>query len=474
MGQAEEDGMQSVLLENERYLASKEEITRSYYAQLAPRYAQWLTRRKYYYQRKIELLRHLLPLPGRVLEIGCGLGQNLAGLAPEYGLGIDLCPELVEEARRLHPVSKHPNLEFKTLSAMNCGSLDTEFDTILLVNSITEIPDLLKLFWEIRKLCTPGTRVVQVAYNYLLAPVVKAAGTFGLAPKFPAQNWLTRNDLANIFTLTGFDLVREGYDMAIPFYVPFVSDVVNRYTPAIPFLQPLCMLYYSIMRPLRAGKLPANATATVCVPCKNEEGNIPGLAERIPDMGGGTEIIFVDDQSTDGTAAEIAKAIARYPHKNIRMAKGPGQNKGAACRAGFAAAKNDILMILDADMTVMPEDLPTFYDVIVSGKGEFINGSRLVYPMEGGAMKFANILGNKAFALLFTYVLSQRLKDTLCGTKVIWRRDYEKILEARRHFGEHFAHNQPVAFEILQRDRQHPLRNTGNGALKGRKAGASP
>jgi len=430
-----EYGMQSLLSEKERYLAEKEAAC-AQYRQQSPNPGQWLAKRDYYYQRKIKLLRHLLPSPGRVLEIGCGLGQNLAGLAPEYGVGIDLCPSLIEEARTRYPASAYPHLDFRVMSAMQCGDLNEKFDTILLVNSITEIPDLLKLFSEIRKLCKPETRVVQVTYNYLLAPVVKLSGALGLAPKHPVQNWLTRYDFLNVFTLAGFDQVREGYDMVMPFRVPLLSDWVNRYTPAIPFMKPFCMLYYSVARPMHLEMPIANPTVTVCVPCKNEEGNVPGLAERIPEMGGGTEIIFVDDRSTDGTAAAVDQAIQRYPDRNIRMVKGPGVNKGAACRAGFAEARNDILMILDADMTVMPEDLPAFYDAIVSGKGEFINGSRLVYPLEGGAMKFANILGNKAFALLFSYVLSQRLKDTLCGTKVIWRNDYEKILESRRHFGE--------------------------------------
>jgi glycosyltransferase involved in cell wall biosynthesis len=196
------------------------------------------------------------------------------------------------------------------------------------------------------------------------------------------------------------------------------------------------MMYYTVMRPLMNDANPDAFSVTVCVPCRNEEGNIANLAERIPEMGKGTEIIFVDDQSTDGTADLIEKAISQHPEKRIRMVKGPGRNKGAACRAGFAEARNDILMILDADMAVMPEDLVSFYDALVSGKGEFINGSRLVYPMEDRAMKFANVIGNKAFAVLFSFVLSQRLKDTLCGTKVIWRRDYGKILEARKHFGE--------------------------------------
>jgi glycosyltransferase involved in cell wall biosynthesis len=168
------------------------------------------------------------------------------------------------------------------------------------------------------------------------------------------------------------------------------------------------------------------------VPCKNEEGNIPALVSRIPDLGKATEIIFVDDKSDDRTKEFVEKEIEMHPEKDIKLVEGPGKGKGAACRAGFETATGDVLMILDADMTVMPEDLGFFLDVIASGRGEFINGSRLVYPLESGAMKIFNILGNRFFSYIFTFLLSQFVRDTLCGTKVIWRRDYYKVLETRK------------------------------------------
>ena len=162
--------------------------------------------------------------------------------------------------------------------------------------------------------------------------------------------------------------------------------------------------------------------------------NIAGLVERIPEMGAGTEIIFVDDKSTDATAERVRQAIAEQPNHNIRLIEGPGQGKGAACRAGFAAATGNVFMILDADMTVMPEELPAFFDALTSGQGEFINGSRLVYPLADQAMRPLNILGNKFFASVFSLLLEQRIRDTLCGTKVVWRHDYEKILATRSYF----------------------------------------
>ncbi len=425
-------------MHNERtaYLSAKQDEVRNHYDAAASAWPTWLRKRKYYYQRKAKLLRHLMPIPGRVLEIGCGMGQNLAALNPDYGLGIDLSGKCISAARKLYPASDYANLEFRQLDALDCAEIGETFDYILLSNCITEIPDLIGLFKQIRVLCTPATRVVVLNFNYLLAPFVEWSGNLGLAPKHPSQNWLTRLDLGNVAELQGFEAVRDCFDMNMPFGIPLASNFLNRYLPLIPGMKYFSLLYASVYRPLMEMGPVDEYSVSVCVPCKDEEGNIDGLVERIPNLGRETEIIFVDDQSTDRTAEYVRKHMKDCPEKNIRLVAGPGVNKGGACRAGFAAAKNDILMILDADMTVMPEDLPDFVEAIASGRGEFINGSRLVYPLEGSAMRFANILGNKAFAMLFSFVLSQRLKDTLCGTKVIWRRDYVKIMEARKHFGE--------------------------------------
>jgi glycosyltransferase involved in cell wall biosynthesis len=178
-------------------------------------------------------------------------------------------------------------------------------------------------------------------------------------------------------------------------------------------------------------------SVTVVIPCRNERGNIESAVRRTPRMGRETDIVFVDGSSTDGTPAEIERVIAAHPEWRITLLhQGSGTGKGDAVRKGFAAATGDVLMILDADLTVPPEDLPKFYRALASGKGEFINGTRLVYPMERQAMRTLNLLGNKFFSLAFTWLLEQRFRDTLCGTKVLFRRDYEKIAANRAYFGD--------------------------------------
>jgi len=171
------------------------------------------------------------------------------------------------------------------------------------------------------------------------------------------------------------------------------------------------------------------------IPARNEAGNIEAAVLRTPNMGAGTELIFVEGHSTDTTCEEIERVAKAYPERRIKTLKQPGRGKGDAVRAGFAAAEGDLFMILDADLTVPPEEMIKFYDAIASGRTEFANGSRLVYPMEKAAMQFLNMCANKTFGILFTYILGQSLKDTLCGTKVLRRADYERIVANREYFG---------------------------------------
>jgi glycosyltransferase involved in cell wall biosynthesis len=184
------------------------------------------------------------------------------------------------------------------------------------------------------------------------------------------------------------------------------------------------------------GPVKQNPTVSVVVAARNESGHIDELMARIPEMGGGTEIVFVEGNSTDDTYAAIERAIAANPAHNAKLFKQTGKGKGDAVRKGFDAATGDILMILDADITVPPEDLPRFFDAIASGRSEFVNGVRLVYPMEEDAMRFANLVGNKFFSAAFSWLLGQPIRDTLCGTKVLWRKDYERIAHNRAYFGD--------------------------------------
>ena len=177
-------------------------------------------------------------------------------------------------------------------------------------------------------------------------------------------------------------------------------------------------------------------SATIVIPARNERGNIEAAVKRIPPFADDIEIIFVEGHSTDGTWDEIERVAAAYSHYDIKTMRQSGIGKADAVFAGLDSARGDVLMILDADLTVPPEQLPKFWEAIRSGKGEFVNGSRLVYPMEDQAMRFLNLVANKAFSIIFTWLLSQRLTDTLCGTKVLRRAEYQRLKAGRSYFGD--------------------------------------
>ncbi|HET8644050.1 MAG TPA: glycosyltransferase family 2 protein, partial [Vicinamibacteria bacterium] len=181
---------------------------------------------------------------------------------------------------------------------------------------------------------------------------------------------------------------------------------------------------------------PAQPSVSVIIPCRNEEGHIPGLVARLPDLGPGSEFIFVEGNSKDDTEGAIQRAIAQNPGRPFSFYKQPGRGKGDAVRLGFAQARGDVVLILDSDMGVAPEDIPKFVDALARRKGEMVNGSRLVYPMEGQAMRVLNMIANKFFAWLFSWVLGQQVRDTLCGTKALYREDYERIAANRAFFGD--------------------------------------
>ncbi len=364
-----------------------------------------------------------------MLEVGCGLGDQLAALKPRRGLGIDLSEAMVREASR-----RHPDLDFLVGDGETLA-LDETFDVILLVDFVGHVLDVESTLKQLRCCCTPTTRVVIAYYNFLWEPLLKLLERVGLKMPQEEQNWLSPADIRNLLRLADFEVVKAERRLLMPLGIPILSSIVNRLLAYLPGLTHLCLCHYMVAR-MRTTSTHESQTVTVVIPCRNEKGNIEAAVARLPSFGRHQEVIFVDGHSTDGTPDEIQRVIAQYSEKDIKLLVQDGMGKGDAVRKGFMHATGDILMILDADLTMPPEDLPKFYEAITSGKGEFINGSRLVYPMEHEAMRYLNLLGNKFFSMAFSWLLGERIKDTLCGTKVLFRRDYERIVANRSYFGE--------------------------------------
>jgi SAM-dependent methyltransferase len=398
---------------------------------MAPARARWRRRARGYHAELERFVRFLVPQDATVLEVGCGTGDLLAAVAsPGHGLGVDFSEAMIRVAR-----SRHPAHRFLVGDAERLP-LSGVFDYVILSDLVGNLEDVQGGLTELHRVVGPRSRIVVTYYNYLWEPLLRAAERAGLKMPQPVQHWLPRPDIENILRLSGFDVVRTAALMLFPLPVPVVAPLANRVLARLPGVQRLALMHVVIARQVPRPLDREALSVSVVLPCRNERGNVAAAVERVPAMGRDTELIFVEGHSTDGTAEVIEAAIRDHPERAISLVvQGTGSGKGDAVRQGFAHAKGDVLMILDGDLTVRPEDLPKFLDALTRGHGELINGSRMVYQRRGQAMRFLNLLGNKAFSWLFSFLLDQRFRDTLCGTKVLLRSDYQRIAAHRAVFG---------------------------------------
>ncbi len=384
-----------------------------------------------FYQK---LLRHyftfLIPPDLKILEIGSGTGDLLNSLQPEKGLGIDFSEKMTSKAN-----SKYPHLEFLCADAHNI-KISEKFDVIIISDILNDVWDVQQLLLNIKPCCHKSTRVVINYFSNAWRLPLSAARKLKLARPVLEQNWLSHEDIENLLSLSGFEEISRKSYIGIPFPVPLLSSFINRFLIHLFPFNLFALTNFSISRPVAKNKKKVDYSVSVIVAARNEAGNIEELIERTPQLGSRSEIIFVEGGSTDQTYDLIKTIIDEKELTNVSLYQQAGKGKGDAVRLGFQKAKGDIILILDADMTVAPEDLTKFVEALASGKGEFINGVRLVYPMEDEAMRFFNIIGNKFFSVAFSWLLSQKIKDTLCGTKVMWRKDYEILANNRHYFGD--------------------------------------
>ncbi len=388
----------------------------------------WAQRNRTYHRLVAQILRFQTNGSRSVLEIGCGTGDLLAALAPDYGVGVDVSPGMIAEAR-----TRHPKFEL-VVAAGEEIALERTFDLIVLSDLVPYVHDLVALFGRVAEHSHRGTRVVIHSYNRLWKPVIRVAELLGFKYRKPIRNWVSPADVRNLLQLSGLEVVTETRRILMPKHIPVLTVLLNGGLANLWPFNHLCLTHWVVARPVPQER--SELSVSVVSPCRNERGSIGPLIERLPVMGSATELIFVEGGSSDGTREEIDRQIELHPDREISVVDQPGKGKGDAVRAGFATARNDLLMILDADLSVNPEDLPKFYDACVTGRADLVNGSRLVYDMEPGAMRFLNMIGNQTFSWLVQAMVGQTIRDTLCGTKVLRRDDYERIAQGRGYFGE--------------------------------------
>jgi ubiquinone/menaquinone biosynthesis C-methylase UbiE len=409
-------------------MMNSKEAIKEFYNHTAAERKQWNKQNRFYHKSLERYFSLIIPEGKRVIELGCGFGDLLNAVKPAYGAGIDFSENAIEIAR-----SKYPHLHFTVADAEELHVAE-KFDYVIISDLLSGLWDVQQCIRCLHQLCTPDTRIVISQYNFAWEPFIKFAQFARLKQKQFTQSWFSVDDVKGLLSLEGFEVVTVDRRLLLPVYIPVIHTLVNRFFANLPLLNKLDLLRVIVARPQSAPQ--QESSVSIIVPARNEKGNIEQAITRTPEFGTRREFIFIEGHSEDNTYEEIVRVQAAYPHENIKVLRQTGKGKGNAVREAFEAATGDMLMILDADLTMPPEELPKFYDALSRRKGEFINGCRLVYPMEKNAMRFLNLLGNKFFGWFFSYLLGQRLKDTLCGTKVLYKADYEKIKANRNYFGD--------------------------------------
>jgi len=399
-----------------------------FFEQTAVARDRWKRRNRYYHRTLERLFGYIIPKGSKVLEIGSSTGELLASLEPSLGVGVDFSGTAVQLA-----TEKYPHLEFIEQDAED---LDTneEFDYVVMSDVLGTLWDIQKVIGTVRKNMNDRTKLIISSHSYWWEPFLRVSELLGLKARQPKASWLTVQDIENVLHLEGFEVIKTERKVLCPIYIPIISWLLNVVLVNLPLINRLGLLNLISARPLATKT--ASHSVTIVVPARNERGNIEQAIVRTPAFGTHQEFIFIEGHSSDGTYEEMERVKKVYADRDIKIMRQTGKGKGNAVREAFAEATGDILMILDADLTTPPEDMPKFYEALATNKGEFINGCRLVYPMEQQAMQFLNFIANKFFGILFTFLLGQSLKDTLCGTKVLFRKDYLKISENRHYFGD--------------------------------------
>ncbi len=403
---------------------------RAYFNALASVRVSDAKRHSVYYRDRVRWLQTMIPTDASVIDVGCGIGLILKELPQKEKIGIDFSPAMIQEARRSDSSSTYIEDNVELLHHHHSA------DYVLLLDGIHFLHDVERSLRNIRsQLCHERTRLVITHYNFLWQPLFLLAEIIGWKTRFPEQNWLVRSDIQNLLDLSGFEVIETCERVLFPLPIPLIEPFCNRFLASLPIFRALCLVKTIIARPI--GFPPKNLSVTVLSAVRNERGNIKEIAASMPLMGDSTELIFIEGHSSDGTFEEIEHVSAANAGPiSIRGLRQPGKGKGDALHYGMQQAKGDIIVIYDGDFTVHPSELPKLIEVLASGKAEYLNGSRLVYPLEKGAMRLLNLFGNKCFSILFSWLFKQKMIDTLTPVKAFFRRDYTHMTLRMDPFGD--------------------------------------
>jgi len=408
------------------------ELIKRHFAPLAPDYPRLKRKNRFYNEYLTRWCASLVPPGRRIVDFGCGRGDVLAAIAPSVGVGIDLCQEFVDSA-----AADYPHLRFEA-AAIEDFETSERFDAALLVNTMEYVYDIGMVLDKAYEVLRDNGRLLITTANPLWSPIFRLASRLGLRIPECRRLFVTNEDVMNMLRLHGFDVVAQSTTLVLPKYVPFIGGAVNWLVSRTPMLRLL-----GSTQLVAARKVPQERreySVSFVVPCYNESGNIERCIREMVPMGASTELIFVDDGSTDGTYEKVAAVLETHPREDVDVRAirySPNQGKWRAVTTGFEHARGDIVMILDADLTTHPQELHPLYEAFATGRAEFVNCTRLVYPLDDGSMKFLNFVGNKLFTILVSLVMETRVSDTLCGTKAMFRDDYRHFVMGRDSWGDY-------------------------------------
>lgn len=405
---------------------------KKHFDELAVKRNFWIEKNISFYADDFKYMKFLIPENKRIVELGCGTGRLLSELKPRSGSGIDISSSMLEIASRENPEMAFFEGDIEDDEVLK--KLRGKFDFVIMSDLLCHSRDISKLLRNVTEICSDDTRVVIGYHSSLWEFVLSLAVKFRLSmPKPYPSSWISYKDLSNLLETSGFQVIKHEKRQLLPVHLFGLARLINNSLAVLPWVRSLCLRHYVVARKLTNKK--NSLSVSIVVPCKNERDNIESAILRTPQFCQEMEFIFVEGGSSDGTFEECLRIVEKYKRKKIRAVQQKGSGKGDAVRTGFDLAKGDALMILDADLTTPPEYLPVFYRMIAEDYGEFINGTRFVYPMQTGAMQFLNFWANRTFSMIFSSLLNQRFTDTLCGTKVLTRSDYKNIAKNRSYFG---------------------------------------
>jgi len=381
----------------------------------------WRNRNRFYHERKIEYLRFVIPEGESVLLLGCEDGAMLDALRPIRGVGIDRSTDAIRLARLRHPrYAFHASDDYR-------ANVRGKFEYIVLDDMACCVDDLFTLLTSLRDLSTPTTRLIVVQHNYLWRPVLRVAEWLGLKRPERVSNWLSAGDMGVFMRAAGFEPIDVRSRLFCPKRLFGIGPAINWLVGLVPFARRLASTQILVGRPSMPERAHQTQSASIVLTTRDERENIEPMVKAIPFVGADTEIIFVEGHSTDGTREEIERVMAKYPDKNIRLIVQDGIGQGNAIRRGFEQAKGNVIILLEADQTSPADDVLKAFEVIATGRAEFVNGSRFVYPRAHGSMPRLNVFGNALFAAWFTWFLGQRTSDVLCGIKAIDRTLFQRL-----------------------------------------------